>query len=58
MKRATVGKIKAKAHKTTKLAHTLIRAASDKYIIAVIDADNTAAEQYETNNHTVFGPIQ
>jgi len=49
--------MKANAGKTTKLTYNLTGTALDKYIIAVIDAGNTVTEQYETNNHIVFGPI-
>ena len=31
--------------------------ASGKFIIAVIDADNTIAESDEDKNYVVFGPI-
>jgi subtilase family serine protease len=58
LKQATIGKMKAKATKTTKLTYTLATSVLGKYIIAVIDADHTVNEQYETNNNIAFGPIK
>jgi subtilase family serine protease len=33
-------------------------ASSGKYIIAVVDADNTVAESNENNNNIAYGPLQ
>jgi len=58
LKRTTIGKMKANASKTTKVTFSLSKAATGKYIIAVIDINNAVNEQYETNNNIAFGPIK
>jgi ribosomal protein S6 len=53
-KKMKVGKIK---NKKLKYKLPIDETASGKYVIAVIDADNTVTEAIESNNHVINGPI-
>jgi subtilase family serine protease len=60
LRRSPTGTIKASKSKGIKFSYNfpLGQSASGKYIIAVIDADDTVSELDEENNIAVFGPIQ
>jgi hypothetical protein len=59
LKRSLTGRMKANMSKDIKLIKTLPlgHTATGKYIIAVIDKNNSVSEIDETNNIIVFGPI-
>ena len=59
LKQVSTGTIKAGGNKVKKLSYSFRagKSASEKYVIAVIDAGNTVAEADETNNRAVYGPI-
>ena len=59
LKSLSGGKIKAGRSKIITLSYSFSSGgtASGKYIIGVIDADNTVLETDETNNNIVYGPI-
>ena len=59
LKQVATGHIKSEENKTRTLSYSfpLGETASGKYIIAVMDADNTVVEIDESNNYVVFGPI-
>ncbi len=60
LKEVPIPKIKVGMSKTVKLAYSfsLGQMITGKYIIAVIDESNSVAEEDETNNIIVSGPIQ
>jgi hypothetical protein len=59
LKQVSTGKLKADNTKNKTLSYSFSTgtSATDKYIIAVIDADNTVSESNESNNIIVYGPI-
>ncbi len=59
LKQVSSGSIKAGGSKLINLNINLAsgQTASGKYVIAVIDADNTLTESNESNNQAVYGPI-
>lgn len=59
LKQVATGKIKKGKSKNRTLSYSfpLGVTVSGKYIIAVIDADNTVVEANETNNNITYGPI-
>ena len=59
LKQTSTGKMNVGKNKNKKLKYKfpLDASASGKYIIAVIDADETLQEINESNNHVVFGPV-
>lgn len=59
LKQVSTGKIQAGMSKRRALSYSFPagETISDKYIIAVIDADHTVAEIDENNNDIVYGPI-
>ena len=60
LKRSSTGKMKAHVSRDIKLIKTLPlgQTATGKYIISVIDKNDSVAEIDETNNIVVIGPIQ
>ena len=60
LKEIKTGKLKVGKSKKKSLSYSFPSgvSATDKYIIAVIDADNTVMEANEINNSIVYGPIQ
>ena len=60
LKRSPTGTMKVSKSKGIKFSYnsSLGENASGNYLIAVIDADDTAAELDEENNVVVFGPIE
>jgi streptogramin lyase len=59
LKQVATGTVKAGKNmiKTLSYSFPLGEMASGKYIIVVIDANNTVTESNESNNYVVFGPI-
>jgi hypothetical protein len=59
LKGLSTGTVKAGAKKVKKLSYSFTagQTAKRKYIIAVIDANNTVVEPGKTNNIVVFGPL-
>jgi len=59
LKRSSTGKIKGGRGKSIKFSYSfpLGQIVTGKYIIAVIDKDNSVAEINETNNIITYGPI-
>jgi subtilase family serine protease len=59
LNQVATGTIKAGKSKTRTLSYNFStgETASGKYVMAVIDADNTVEESNESNNYVVFGPI-
>ncbi len=60
LKQVSTGSVKIEKSKmkTLSCSFPVGQTASGKYIIAVIDADNTVLESNESNNYVVFGPIE
>jgi hypothetical protein len=60
LKQKSVTNIKAgeSLDKSLKYTFPYGETVTGKYIIAVIDADNTVVKTGEDNNQTVYGPIQ
>ena len=59
LKEAKTGTLKVGKSKSISLSYSFPSgvSATDKYIIAVIDADNTVMEANESNNIIIYGPI-
>ncbi|MFZ3137531.1 MAG: CARDB domain-containing protein [Thermodesulfovibrionales bacterium] len=59
LKEAKTGTLKVGKSKSISLSYSLPSgiSATDKYIIALIDADNTVMEANESNNIIIYGPI-
>jgi hypothetical protein len=57
LKQVSTGKLKVNASKSIKLTSKLPGNALGKYVIAVINADNTAVEANKGNDIIVYGPI-
>jgi len=59
LKQVSTGPLKADGSKNRTLSYSFPAgiSANDKYIIAVIDADNTVLESNESNNIIVYGPV-
>ena len=59
LKQVATGRVKMGKNKVKMLSHSFPsgETVSGKYIIAVIDADNTVTESDKNNNYVVFGPI-
>jgi DNA-binding beta-propeller fold protein YncE len=59
LRQVATGSVKMGTSKSKVLSHSLPvgETASGKYIIAVIDADNTVTESDKNNNYAAFGPI-
>jgi cytochrome c peroxidase len=60
LKQVATGEIKASKSKTKTFSYSFKYGtdAAGKYIIAVIDADNTVEESNESNNYAIYGPVQ
>jgi hypothetical protein len=59
LKRVSTGKVKLGSSKRKKLSYsfTVGESATGRYIVAVIDTDDTVAEHLETNNEVPYGPV-
>jgi subtilase family serine protease len=59
LKQVSSGKIKEAKNKNKSFSHSFSygETASGKYVIAVIDADNTVRETHEGDNFILFGPL-
>ena len=59
LKQVSTGTVKTGQNKNKKLSYSfpIDISATDKYVIAIIDADNTVTESNESNNMIVYGPI-
>jgi len=59
LKQVATGCLRTEKSETRTLSYNfpMGETASGKYIIAVIDADNTVVEADESNNYLVFGPV-
>jgi hypothetical protein len=59
LKGLSTGTVKAGAKKVKKLSYSFTagQTVKRKYIIAVIDANNTVVEPGKANNIVVFGPL-
>jgi cytochrome c peroxidase len=60
LKQVATGKITTNKSKTKTFSYSFKNDTdtAGKYIIAIIDADNTVEESDETNNNIVYGPLQ
>jgi subtilase family serine protease len=59
LKQISTGTLKVGKSKKMNLSYSLLSGVSaiDKYIIAVIDADNSVLEVNENDNNITYGPI-
>ena len=59
LKQVSTGRMKTSRGKVKKLSYSFPsgKSASGKYIIAVVDANNTVTEADETNNKAFCGPL-